>query len=215
MIDLPSFSFSISCHTCCLTFGSNPVVGSSSNMILGLPIADIAKLSLLFIPPLKLATLFFFYLDKFTNASISSIFWLICYLGMFFNLANMYKWSSAVSSPHKMSNCEQTPMYFLISSILSILRLLMMIYKSGYSSGLITPVKMLINVVLPAPLWPKMPINSFGYISRLKFFIASTFLLENTFLNVLLKHFILSPNAGMFAPALRKTLLRYLIVDSY
>lgn len=48
------------------------------------------------------------------------------------------------------------------------------------SSGFKTPVKMLISVVLPAPLWPKIPINSFGSISRLKLLIAYTLFLEQS-----------------------------------
>ena len=57
MIDLPFLSFSISCQICCRTLGSRPVVGSSKNITFGLPIAEIAKLNLLFMPPLKLCTL--------------------------------------------------------------------------------------------------------------------------------------------------------------
>lgn len=45
--------------------------------------------------------------------------------------------------------------------------------------------------------------------------MAYNFFLENNFLNVLLKHFIRNPRAGMLAAALRKTLFLYFIVDSY
>jgi hypothetical protein len=56
---------------------------------------------------------------------------------------------------------------------------------------------MLISVVFPAPLCPRIPINSFGSISKLKFLIASTLFFENTFLKVLLRHLILKPKAGI------------------
>lgn len=57
IMDRLVFNFSIKAHTCCLTLGSSPVVGSSRRMILGLPIAAMARLSLLFIPPLNPPTL--------------------------------------------------------------------------------------------------------------------------------------------------------------
>lgn len=55
---------------------------------------------------------------------------------------------------------------------------------------------MLISVVLPAPLWPKIPINSFGSISRLKLLIAYTLFLEQSWEKVLDKSLILKPKAG-------------------
>lgn len=52
------------------------------------------------------------------------------------------------------------------------LLLFIIIYKSFDLSGFITPVNMLINVVLPAPLCPNIPISSLGSIYRLKLLIA-------------------------------------------
>ena len=74
MIDFPFLSFSISCQICWRTFGSNPVVGSSKKITLGFPIAEIAKLNLLFIPPLKLETFACFSDLRFTKPKIVSIF---------------------------------------------------------------------------------------------------------------------------------------------
>ena len=55
---------------------------------------------------------------------------------------------------------------------------------------------MLIKVVFPAPLCPKIPINSFGSIYKLKFLIAYTLFLEHIEAKVLLKFLIRKPNAG-------------------
>lgn len=61
-----------------------------------------------------------------------------------------------------------------------------------------TPVSTLTRVVLPAPLWPSIPINSPGSISTVSSLRACTSSLEQVPLKVLLKFFILSPRAGMF-----------------
>lgn len=73
MMDRFSFNFPMSCHTCCLTLGSSPVVGSSRRMILGLPMAAMAKLNLLFIPPLNPPTLLWISFFKPTKSSSSLI----------------------------------------------------------------------------------------------------------------------------------------------
>ena len=48
----------------------------------------------------------------------------------------------------------------------------MIIYVPISESGAMTPVRMLINVVFPAPLWPKIPISSFSSTYKVKFFKA-------------------------------------------
>ena len=87
-------------------------------------------------------------------------------------------------------------MYFLISAILSIELLLTTISISSLLSGAIIPVMMLMKVVLPAPLCPRIDINSLGSISNVKFLIASTLFFEHVVVNVLDRFFILIPSAG-------------------
>jgi hypothetical protein len=91
----------------------------------------------------------------------------------------------------------------------------MMIYDPSVSFGLITPVKMLINVVFPAPLCPRMPISSFASIYSVKFLKASTLWLENRLLKVLQRFFILKPKAGIPFFELKYTFCLYLQADSY
>jgi hypothetical protein len=76
--------------------------------------------------------------------------------------------------------------------------LLMMISVSSRTSESKIPVKILIKVVLPAPLWPKIAISSFGSISTVNSLMACNSYFEHIFLNVLLRHLIRNPKAGIF-----------------
>lgn len=73
-----------------------------------------------------------------------------------------------------------------------------MISVSSDSSGEITPVKILMRVVFPAPLWPSTPISSPGSISTVRSLSACTCSFEHVPLKVLFKFLILSPRAGIF-----------------
>ena len=72
---------------------------------------------------------------------------------------------------------------------------------------------MLIKVVFPAPLCPKIPIHSLGSIYKVNFLSAWTFCLENNVVKVLDKFFILNPKAGALALDRLLTLFLYLTAD--
>ena len=66
---------------------------------------------------------------------------------------------------------------------------LIMISVSSDSSGEITPVKILMRVVFPAPLWPSTPISSPGSISTVRSLSACTCSFEHVPLKVLFKDY--------------------------
>ena len=70
------------------------------------------------------------------------------------------------------------------------------------------------RVVFPAPLWPKIPINSLASTSKVKFFKAYTLLVENNFLKVLLRFTILNPKACALFLELLNTFCLYFLADS-
>ena len=76
------------------------------------------------------------------------------------------------------------------------------------------PVRMLIKVVFPAPLWPRTAISSFGYIQIVSSFKAFSSSLKHMVLKVLLRDFILRPKAGILFQEFWQTLFLYLIADS-
>lgn len=76
------------------------------------------------------------------------------------------------------------------------------------------PVRMLIRVVFPAPLWPRIDISSFGSIYKLNALIASTLFFEHVPWKVLLSPLIRIPSTGSLLLKFFNTLSLSLVTDS-
>lgn len=104
MIDLPDFSFLISCQICCLDSTSRPDVGSSRMSSFGLVTIAIPSESFLFIPPESSFTFLSLCSVSKTTYIVSLIDAIFSSLAMFFISQTKSKCSSTVRSSKSTSN---------------------------------------------------------------------------------------------------------------
>lgn len=107
--------FNINFHVNILIWASIPVVGSSKIINFGSPIKLIAKDKRRLIPPENVDTLPFLLSYKLTDCRLFLMS--LYYEGNPFNLQNISICCPAVNYSHKISNCGQTPITFLIATI--------------------------------------------------------------------------------------------------
>mmetsp|Transcript_31185 Transcript_31185/g.52560 ORF Transcript_31185/g.52560 Transcript_31185/m.52560 type:complete len:203 (+) Transcript_31185:316-924(+) len=153
-------------HTCLRDMGSIPVVGSSMKMISGSPMLLMATESRRFIPPEKLPTRLLPTSRSLTLSSFSSISCLRMWRGIFLSLTKMSRCSRAVNSFQRTSCWGHTPIDLRIA-VISV-KILLLNTNASPDVGPNSPVMMLIEVVFPAPLWPRRQKRVPGSMLRLR-----------------------------------------------
>ena len=162
MIDLPTLSYLMSYHIYCLDSTSSPEVGSSKTSSLGRVTIAIPSESFLFIPPESSFTFLSLCSWSMTTVSVWSIYANFSCSDMFFISQTKFKCSITVKSSKSTSNCWHRPKFYWIVGI-SVFMLRPYTIASP-PSGAWIPVNMLIAVVFPAPLCPRMAKISFYFI---------------------------------------------------